>query len=55
MAGQLILALKEIVLDYSPSADLSKRIIQPAAACNTVSGDVPGSGANEGALRTVGR
>jgi FlaA1/EpsC-like NDP-sugar epimerase len=28
-AGRLVVALKEIVLDYSPSADLLKRILEP--------------------------
>jgi FlaA1/EpsC-like NDP-sugar epimerase len=28
-AGRLVLALKEIVLDYNPSADLLKRVIEP--------------------------
>ena len=28
-AGRLVVALKEIVLDYSPSAHLLKRIIEP--------------------------
>jgi FlaA1/EpsC-like NDP-sugar epimerase len=28
-AGQLVVALKEIVLDYSPSVDLLKRVIEP--------------------------
>ena len=30
-AGRLVVALKEIVLDYSPSADLLKRVIEPRA------------------------
>jgi FlaA1/EpsC-like NDP-sugar epimerase len=28
-AGRLVVALKEIVLDYSPSTDLLKRVIKP--------------------------
>ena len=31
-AGRLVVALKEIVLDYSPSAHLLKRVIEPRSS-----------------------